>query len=249
MSKDTLRNVRIFADSVDLTSNSNKVEPNTEVEDKETTNFGSVDANGRIWKEVIGGLGSWSLSAGGQWEALDPTKVDDQMWGDLGTVSVWTIAMDGNVGSLALAGQALESSYQLFGAVGDVAPWSAKAAGTGPLGRGVVLHPPGTARTATGNGTVVQAGAVPANWTATANLHVLSASGTTPSLTVKVQSASAIGFASPTDRFTFNAATAAGGQSARIVGPVTDQYWRATWTISGTTPSFLFVVSLGLSPA
>jgi predicted secreted protein len=249
MAKDILRNVRIFADNTDLTTMSNKVEISAEVEEKDTTNFGSVDSNGRLWKEVLGGVASWKLSAGGQWEALDMTKVDDQAWADLGSVSAWTVAMDGNVGTAAYVGKAIESNYQLLGAYGDVAPWSANSSGTGAMARGAILHPPGTARTSTGNGTSVLLIASPAGKVVVANLHVLSVSGTTPSLTVKVQSDDNVGFTSPTDQGTFTAATAVGGQSLLVSTAITDTYWRAAWTISGTTPSFLFVVSLGIAPA
>ena len=114
-----------------------------------------------------------------------------------------------------------------------------------PVVRGTSLHPPGTARTATGNGTAVQVGAVASGRQMYAALHVLSVSGTaTPTLTVKVQS-DTVGFGSATDQITFTAATAVGGQISRVAGPITDDYWRASWTISGTNPSFLFVVVVG----
>ncbi|SCL43268.1 hypothetical protein GA0074692_6797 [Micromonospora pallida] len=77
---------------------------------------------------------------------------------------------------------------------------------------------------------------------------MLSIAGTaTPSVTVTIQSDDAAGMATPTDRLTFTAATVAGGQTLRLAGPITDTYYRATWTVSGTTPSFLFVVALGLA--
>lgn len=247
MAKDILRNVRIFVGGVDLTSYSNKIEVAAEVEEKAVTNFGSVDlVTGQIWQELLGGVAAWKLGAGGQWQAGDPTMVDDQMWDGLEDVSGWTASVAGTVGAAAYVGKALESSYQLGGAHGDVAPWTGAASGTGALGRGQILHPPGTARTATGNGTACLVGAIPTDWTAVANLHVLSLSGTaTPTITVKIQSDDNSGFTSPTDRITFTAATAVGGESLTLAGPITDTYWRAIWTISGTTPSFLFAVSLG----
>lgn len=251
MAKDILRNVRIFVGGVDLTGHSNKIDVAAEVEERDTTNFGSVDlATGQVWKDLIGGIGAWKLGAGGQWQAGDPTMVDDQMWDGLEDVSGWTAAVAGTVGAAAYVGKALESSYMLGGAHGDVAPWTGAASGTGALGRGAILHPPGTARTATGNGTAVQVGAIPDEWVAVANLHVLSVAGTsTPTITVKIQSDDNSGFTSPTDRLTFAAATAVGGQSLTLLGPIADTYWRAIWTISGTTPSFLLVASLGFGRA
>jgi hypothetical protein len=114
--------------------------------------------------------------------------------------------------------------------------------------RGVCAHPPGTARTATGNGTGVQiVGGVPAGQYLYAAIHVLSVSGTsTPTLTVKIQSDNGSGFPSATDIATFTAATARTGEVVRAAGAITDDWFRVSYTISGTTPSFLFLVTLGV---
>lgn len=244
MGKTILTNVRCFGPGVDLTSQSNKVELSSEVEDKDSTNYASGG-----WKEVLGGLGSAELSAEGQWEAGDPTKVDDASWAQLGGVGPWSVSAnnDASVGSLAYFMGALRSNYVLFDAVGEIAPWSGTAKSSSPLVRGQFAHPPGTARTATGVGTGLNLGAVVAGKRLHAALHVLSASGTTPSITARVESAPDNTFASPTTRLTFAAATTPGGQILRTAGTaITDTWWRVAWTISGTTPSFLFVSSLGV---
>lgn len=247
MSKFVLLNSRIFAGAVDLTSNSNKVELMEDREDKDTTSFGSAG-----WKEVLAGLASTSLNASGQWEAGDTTKVDDDQFANLGTVGGWSVipaAASASVaaGDLAWLVKALRCKYVIGDQVGNVAPWSGENKGTSPLVRGAVLHPPGTARTATGSGTAVQLGAVAAGKSLYAALHVYSVSGTTPSITVKVQSDDNSGMSSPTDRITFTAATAVGGQYSSVAGAITDDWWRVTWTISGTTPSFLFVATAGIA--
>jgi hypothetical protein len=56
-----------------------------------------------------------------------------------------------------------------------------------------------------------------------------------------------VGFGSPTTRLTFNSQTAIGGQVFRIAGPITDTFYRANWTIAGTTPSLLFMSAIGVS--
>ncbi|HEX5404801.1 MAG TPA: hypothetical protein VFX16_21140, partial [Pseudonocardiaceae bacterium] len=143
--------------------------------------------------------------------------------------------------------KALSSKYTLLGAPGDIAPWEAAADGTWPLVRGVIAHPPGTARTATGDGTSQQLGAIAAGHHLYAALHVLSVSDTTaPSLTVAIESDSTTDFASATTQATFTAATAQGSQITRVAGPITDTFYRPTWTISGTSASFMFVISLGI---
>ncbi|MFF3346078.1 hypothetical protein [Streptomyces sp. NPDC002779] len=244
MPKTILTNVRTFAVGVDLTSHSNKVELSAEHEDKDATNYGSQG-----WKEILGGLGSAEIAAEGQWEAGDPTKVDDASWSQLGGVGPWSISANNTaaVGELAYFTSALRSDYKLGEAVGEVAPWTGTAKSSWPLVRGQFAHPPGTARTATGTGTGLNLGAVPAGKRLYAALHVLSASGTTPSITARVESSVDNLFGAPTTRLTFNAATAAGGQILRTAGTaITDPWWRVAWTISGTTPSFLFVASLGI---
>jgi hypothetical protein len=245
MGKFVLKNCRLFAGGADITSNSNKLGVMCEVEDKPATNFGSAG-----WTEMLAGLFSTKIDGAGQWEATDLSKVDDAMWADLtgGAAVPWTACpTSAEVGELAWVVKAIDTNYEFGGSVGDVAPWTASGAGTAPTCRGEILHPPGTARTATGSGTARQLGALSATQALFVNLHVLSVSGTsTPTLTVTVQSDDASGFPSSTTRGTFTAATAIGGQSMRISGAVTDDYWRVGWTISGTNPSFLFVVSAGI---
>ncbi|MBN0043121.1 hypothetical protein JS756_03120 [Streptomyces actuosus] len=239
-----LTNVRTFAGGADLTGNSNKIEISAEVEDKDATNYGSGG-----WKELLGGLGSAEISGEGQWEAGDPGKVDDASWAQLGGVGPWSISANNAaaVGDLAYLTKALRSDYKLGDAVGEIAPWASTAKSSWPLVRGEFAHPPGTARTADGSGTGLNLGALASGQRLYAALHVLSASGTTPSITARVESSADNTFASPTTRLTFDAASAAGGQILRTDGsPVTDTWWRVAWTITGTTPSFLFVASLGI---
>ncbi|MFF8910165.1 hypothetical protein [Streptomyces olivaceoviridis] len=244
MSKTVLVNVRAFTVGLDLTSNSNKIELSAEVEDKDSTNFGSGG-----WKEVMGGLASAEISGEGQWEAGDPSKVDDATWSGLGGVGPWSISANNaaNVGDLAYFTNAMQATFKVGDAVGEIAPWASTAKSNWPLVRGQFAHPPGTARTATGTGTGLNLGAVPAGKRLYAALHVLSAAGTTPSLTARVESSADNTFAAPTTRLTFAAATAVSGQNLRTSGSaITDPWWRIAWTITGTTPSFLFVASLGI---
>jgi hypothetical protein len=249
VAKAVLKNVRLFTGGCDLTGRSNKLELSAEVEAKEANNFIPDDSQDTAWKDMLAGIASAKLSGEGQWEAGDPSMVDDALWLQQGGIGPWTACPAKSLaGNVAWIANAMQGQYQLLGAVGDVAPWKAEASSTWPLVRGLVAHPPGTARTATGSGTAVQHIAVPAGMQLYAALHVLSVAGTgTPTLTVRLQSDDAAGFASPTTRITFTAATAVGAQIQRVAGPVTDTYYRADWTISGTTPSFLFVVAFGVS--
>lgn len=244
MGKFVLFNARIFAGAADLTSNSNKVELKAERADEDVTTFGSLG-----WKEAIAGLGSADVSAEGQWEAFDLSKVDDSRWAALGGAGPWSITPGGaSVGTLAYFANFLDASYTVGGDVGKVAPWKSAGKSTWPLVRGQIAHDPGTARTATGTGAGAQLGAVAAGAQLYCSLHVLSIAGTgTPTITVAVESDTSNAFAAPTTRLTFAAATVLGGQILRVPGPITDTWWRPKWTISGTTPSFLFAAAFGIA--
>jgi hypothetical protein len=251
VSRFVLLNSRLFVAGADLTGYNNKIELDAMVEEKETTAF---TPTGDVWKTMLGGIRSSSLQASGQTDANDTILglPDDTNWNNLGAVVGHTICpATASVSSLAWLSGFLKSSYTLGGALGDVAPWEGKATGAWPLVRGTVAHDPGTARTATGTGTAIQIAAsspgVPAGQQLYASLHVLSVAGTSPSLTVAIQTDDNSGFTSPATAMTFNAFTAKGGQILRTPGPLTDFYVRASWTISGTSPSFLFLVSVGVA--
>lgn len=239
-----LTDVRLFTGGCDLTTANNQIEFTAEVDEKDVTTFGSAG-----WAAVIGGIKKGQISASGFWSAGGTDQVDDNLWPGMGGRGAWSWCPDtADVADIAYLTYGLQANYKILDAIGEVAPWSADMSSAWPISRGVVLHPPGTARTATGSGTAVEHVAVTAGQYVYANLHVLSISGTdTPTITVTVQSDDNSGFSSSTTRATFAAATAVGGESIRAAGAITDTYWRVGWTISGTNPSFLFAVTLGVA--
>jgi hypothetical protein len=104
-------------------------------------------------------------------------------------------------------------------------------------------------RTTTGTTSVLTLTAPTATTRVYACIHVLAVSGTTPSLTVTLQGDNAIGFPSPLTVATGSAITAAGSQW--IAGPVgvnVDSFFRLSYVISGTSPSFTVVASIGVAP-
>lgn len=241
-----LLDARTFVSGADLSGSGNKIELTEESEAKKTTNWRSGGAT-----ENIAGLTSIELNAEGQWEAGDLGLPDDSFWANRRVKEPWSIAPESDsdlaAGGLMYIARILRTKMTLLGNLGDVAGWSANGTGTWPLARGKCAHASGVPRTATGNGTSLQLGAVAARQHLYANLHVLSVSGTAvPTITVNIESDDNTNFTSATARGSFAAKTAVGGQAIRIAGPVTDTFWRATWTISGTNPSFLFLVSMGI---
>jgi hypothetical protein len=244
VAKQVLTNVRLFVGPSDLTGQSNKVEVDSKVEVKETTNFNSGGA-----KEVIGGLEMTDFSAEGLWEAGNTVTVDidDEMWGDRRTVQAWTVGPSGAAASsTAYLTQALRSDSKLFAAVGEVAPWTMAASSSWPLVQGMFIVPPTTYATTTSTAGV-QLGAVSSTQRLYASMHVLSVSGTTPSVTAIIESDSANNFPSPITQITFTATGAQGSQISRTaIGANTDTWYRATFTISGGTPNFLIAAAVGI---
>lgn len=245
MSKLVLLDARHFVSGADLSWSGNKLEVEEEFEVKKKTNWRSGGA-----EENVAGLAKVMIKAEGQWEAGSAGLPDDSFWANRRVLEPHSFApfddSDTAAGNLMYLTRALRSKSTFFGEVGEVAPWSLDAVGSWPLVRGLSAHPSGTPRTGNGNGTSLQLGAVPQGRSLYANLHVLSVAGTTPSLTVNVQSDNGTGFGSPAAVGSFAARNTVGGQSLRFEGPFTDDWFRVTWTITGTTPSFLFLVSLGV---
>jgi hypothetical protein len=242
--KTVLLDVRLFTGGADLTGDSNRVEVAVETEEKPTTNYGSGG-----WTELLGGLASATVQAGGQWTAGDPAAVDETSWQDLGGRGAWTICpLASTVGALAYTTRALRSTYSHGGAVGDVAPWTASAKSTWPLVRGQVAHPPGTPRTASGVGAALNLGPVAARQRLYAAVHVLSAAGTTPELTVSVEADSEEAFGDdPATVLAFSTVGEPGGQILRTIGdPIAGPWYRLTFDVDGGSPSFLFAAALGI---
>lgn len=244
MSKQILLDCRLFAGGADLSGVSNKAELEAEREVKDVTTFASGG-----WTEHITGLGSAMVSAEGFWEAGDPARVDNFAWANLGGIGPWTICPNlANVGGLAYLVSGVQGDYMALGTVGDVAPYKASISSTWPLVRGQIAHPPGTARIATGVGDDVELGPVVAGQSLYAALHVLSISGTaTPTLTVAVESDVDSSFSAPVVIGTFDPVTELGAQIIRVPSPITDEFFRVTYDITGTNPSFLFLAALGIA--
>ena len=150
-----------------------------------------------------------------------------------------------NEGSRAFFLKVNQGTYNILGAIGDVAPFSLDASSNHPLIKGIVgaigsknnigEPDPGSI---TDQGMIFNLGAVPAGRKMYAMLHVVKAEGTTPTLDVTIQSATAIGFGNVTDEITFTQVT--GFPSHELIsidGPITNRFWRVEWEINGLDTS------------
>lgn len=148
-------------------------------------------------------------------------------------------------GDVAVFSNVMQFGMDVGGQVGDMYGFTFNAAGQGsPLVSGILME--NATVTVTGTGTIRQLGAVAAGQSVYAAVHHTAVSGTLPTIDIKIQSDDAEAFASPIDRITFPQSTAANGQFASTVGPITDTWWRVIWTITGTTPSFAIACSVGI---
>lgn len=180
---------------------------------------------------------------------MDADDNHDQEYDNWGAVdTVLTVCPENSdVESIAYFTKKCASEMSFGGAIGEVTPFNGAGYSSGqPIVRGQVLAT--GAKTETENGAAVEAGAVGATEYLYGALHVTAVSGTdTPTATVKIQSAPTEDFASPTDRISFTAATAATSQWATpVAGAITDTYWRAVVTISGTNPSITLYCALAI---
>jgi hypothetical protein len=237
-----LTNAKVWLDSYDLSGDLNAVAIEQGVDQQEATTFGNdTKITKPGLKNVKASLaGLINLGAGLSEEFLSSKIALADVPMSVGP----TTGSEGEPGFSFLSGIASFTPVQ--GNVGDLMKFKLDAAATSArLVRGTIVHNP--ARTATGNGTVFNIGAVAAGQFLYAVLHVPAISGG-PSVTVKVQSAPTVGFASPTDRITFTAVTVKGSQwAAPIAGAITDAFWRATWTFSGgASPSITFIVNVAI---
>lgn len=233
-----LRDVDVIADGYRLRGIMNSVALADSVDVLEATVF--ADAARRR----VAGLRSANIDMEGFYDAT----LDKELYDRLGVANVpITVAPDGNAeGARAFFFRAIAGEYSHGGGIGEVNPFSLNAQGSdgSRLVRGTIMH--NATRTTTANGTSRQLGAIAAGQKMYAALHVLAASGTTPTLNVVVGSDDNSGFLSGVNRITFAQATAIGSQWLTLDGPITDDYWRVQWTIAGTSPSFEFVVVLGI---
>ncbi len=147
---------------------------------------------------------------------------------------------------IAFVGEAVYADYSPFpGSVGELTAFEMNLQAN-KMARGN-LFLDGSAKGSSGNSNGQQLGALAdAQSSLILGLHVVSVSGTTPTLDVDIESDDNSGFTSAAVRASSNQFTAKGSQFIELVGPTTDDYWRIAFTISGTTPSFQIVAAMGI---
>lgn len=234
---------KLYFGGHDLSGTASQLAAAISAEELEDTTFGDDG-----WRSRQAGLKQVQLSGSGFNESDGTGDPDDLFNDNLGTTAVVTVAeQTGADGESATSFQALPFSFAPEANIGQLWAYTVELNGKTAAAHGTILHDTTTARTATGTGTGRQLGSVGASEKLYAALHVIDASGTNPTLDVVVQSDDNSGFTSPTSRITFSQATDVDGQWATPVdGAISDDHFRVSYTIGGTSPSFKFIVVVAI---
>tara|TARA_R100000808_G_scaffold6198_1_gene18564 strand:+ start:3742 stop:4476 length:735 start_codon:yes stop_codon:yes gene_type:complete len=196
-----------------------------------------------------GGLTTVSLEGEGYWDSTTDGILDATTGLSASNQLVTVTPVDQSVGSPALFSQYQTAEYNPFstGTVGEMLAFRVSGESVGQeLVHGEIMVAPGTTRTSNSNSDSNQLGAVSATQTVYSALHVLTVSGSSPTLDVVVKSDNASGFSSPTTQLTHTQATAITSELKSKDGAITDDYWRVYWTVGGGSPQFDFICSIGI---
>src|SRR3972149_859559 len=241
MAGQMLQDCKLIVGKYDFSAKMNALDLNYSVDALDDTCFG------KNTQSNVGGLKSIQFQYDGLFEA-GVGGVDEVFFNNIGlaenpvTISPLALAE----GDLAYFFKSMQAKYAPGAAVGQLLKFQVSGgAQNSPLVRGTALH--NATRTVSGNTSAIQLRAVSALQQVYAALHVLLVSGTTPALVVKVQSDDAQAFSTPTDRITFASQNGANAVwAAPVAGAFTEPWGRIYYANTGTTPSFQFLVPVGI---
>jgi len=235
----TITDAKIIVGGYNLSGFHSSCEMTYEVEILDDTTFGTSGT-----RSAKPGLKTFSFTGNMFWD----TSVDEMLFNRIGAVpEVMSIAPVGNAeGDRSYCLKGVGATYSpASGEVGALMRTNldCRASGT-PLVRGQLMTTGAKGTTGNASGGLITA--VSATQRMYSALHVTAVSGGTPSFTGIVESDDTGSFTTPTTRLTHDAMTAIGANWKEAAGPVTDTYWRAKWTITGTTPSFTVYWTFGI---
>ena len=237
-------NVKTWLDGYDVSGDLSKLGLMYAAELKDNTVFGNTT------RSRVPGLKTSKLTLDGYWQSADtPQLIDKTLFERIAVSnSLCSVSPDGGAeGDVGFTFRVTAGDYTPGAKVGDLLAFVVNAEGSDGIGllRGTVMN--NATRSTTGTGTARQLGAVAAGKSLYASLHVLGVTGTLPTLVVKVQSDNLVGFGSPADVITFASANAISSQwGTPVAGALTDDWWRISWTLGGTLPTFQFVVVVAI---
>jgi len=239
----TLLDCKIFLGGYNLSGYHNSIDVGYGAEMLDDTVFGTSGT-----RSSKPGLKTFEFNGSIFWD----TTIDGVIFQRIGADrEVMSFAPEGNApGDRAYFIRAVNGTYNpLSGEVGALmaSEFTGASANT-PLVRGSVIIPPTPALTASGSSAIINFGApVTLEQIVYGALHVtIPPEQLDTTITVTISSAPDAAMAAPTVRLTFTAAAVSGAQWLELVGPITDQYWRADWVIAGAAPSVNVFLVLGI---
>lgn len=238
----SLTNATIYGAGYDWTTDANKLQVVSSVDELDNTTFG-----GGGYKSRLGGLRDATAELDGFWQSAATSGAPDpEAFLSLGTADqAWIFSPTGVATDPCYLAQLGKFKYETFDQVGAMMPFKLNMSGTNSQGlvRGQLAKAKGNV-SATGQlGSILTMTGPSATQYVYGALELFGTPGTT--ITVKIQSATLVGFGSPTDRITIGPITTAGGTWAtRLIGPVTDGFWRMT--VSGITGTWSVAAAIGI---
>jgi hypothetical protein len=233
-------------------ASANEIDLGTDVDAVDVTTFGTVP-----FKAYTQGLVTVVITANGfhDYSTLQPDSSSERTRGLVGSIQPVSLsplgAIDGSVAQLTVG--LIQTTARISGKIGDAPGLGLVMQPRGvPLLEGFVTDSGTVDRTATYTGAIAQLGALSATQKVYANVHVLdtTGSGGTPSITARIESDNGVGFGTPATVVTGSALTPTVGTGASqhlsAAGPITDDYFRLQFTISGTTPHLKIFATIGV---
>lgn len=238
-------NTRVWMDGYQAACVINEISQEAELDEAEVTTLCST------LKDYIPGLAEVTIELEGYFDtntASPATTMEALFHSKISSSEVFpvTFAPDGggDTGDGVYMMNGFIQEYTIENTVDEAAAVEATMRCSSSLARGLIVERGTVARTATGNAGTTVGTDVLDNGASTADggiavLQVFAVTGTTPSATILLQhSADNVTYAT---LGTFSAKTAVDGEYLTIAaGTTVNRYLRASWTISGTTPSFNF---------
>lgn len=240
MSTLSLKDCTVWGHGYDFTTDSNKLTVATDVDDLDDTTFGDS------YRSRVGGMRNVEAELEGFWQSAASAAVDLEGFPDLGTADrVWTASPSGATeASVAYMFQAGKFGVDMFGAVGELAPFALNLMGTNGVGvvRGQVAKARGDVSATGALGSGLSLGNVAATQYLYGTFHVFSA-GTT--ITVVLESDDNSGFTTATTRATLGPLTTTGGTWAtRVAGALTETHYR--FRVTAITGTFNVAGAIGI---
>jgi len=236
MSSLVLVDVTTYVGEFNLTTKMNSLNLNIQADELDATTFGN---NG--FRTRVAGIKDVMADLSGYWE----DDVDNEVFGSLGVAhDAVTISPTGVEGDTAYLWRGEKFTYQAFGAIGALTPFSVSMSGSHNQGvaRGTLLKKQGTVTSTGATGTAFEiSGGIGSDAALYSHFHVFDA-GTT--VTAVIESADNDEFEDATTIATHSALTAVGANIQRVAGPITDEFFRVR--VTAITGSFSVACAIGV---